>query len=54
MSWQGIVVIVIMAIEVLCAAFVDGEPKTGKISFARTLVTNAIWAMLLYTGGFWS
>ena len=54
MRWQGIVIIVLIAMDLVEAAILDGTPKTGKHDFIVTLITKVILVVLLYTGGFFS
>lgn len=54
MSWQGIVIIVFIAMDLAEAAILDGKPKIGKHDFMVTLISKVILVVLLYTGGFFS
>lgn len=53
MSWQQIVMIVILTWEPLICLILDGKERTGKYSFFSSLIAALVEAAILYTGGFW-
>lgn len=54
MKWWQIVWIVLAVINIVCSFIMDGQPKTGRYSFARDLFGIAFNFALLYFGGFWA
>ena len=52
MQWPQIVVIVLMAMGVTVHLVKNGEPSNTKFNFLAKLGATAIWAGLLYAGGF--
>lgn len=44
----------LFALSIIIAAALDGDPKTGKHSFATTVVSAAICVGILFAGGFWA
>ncbi|MBO4794167.1 MAG: hypothetical protein J5556_06325 [Deltaproteobacteria bacterium] len=53
MGAPQIIVIVLMALDLLLVACVHGEKKEGKYNFPAELMSKAIFAWLLWLGGFW-
>ena len=54
MNGAQVTCIILYLITLVMAACLDGKPKTGKHSFAITLVSVIIGSALLYWGGFWT
>lgn len=53
MRWPQVVIIVLMGLDILFTMLLHGEPKEGKYDVGVTLISNLIYAMILYAGGFW-
>ena len=54
MKWQGIVMILLIAMDVIQAAILDGEPKKGQYNVGATLIAESLMVWLLYSAGFWN
>jgi hypothetical protein len=50
--WPQYTAVSLYVLSVVMAAVLDGEPKTGKHSFATSVVGTAFSAWLLWCGGF--
>jgi hypothetical protein len=55
MSWlpQDILIFVYV-LNLGCTAALDGQPRTGKISFTSTFIATACIFLLLFWGGFFT
>lgn len=54
MNWAQITVIVLLSIHVILGFVLHGKP-TKEIIHAHTwMIRDALTALLLYAGGFWS
>ena len=53
-GWPEGIYIAIVIANLIVAAALDGEPKTGKHKFAVTLLGSSLGLGLLYWGGFFA
>jgi hypothetical protein len=53
MNIAQVLVIILYAADLLCAAYMHGKWRTGKHSFWGALIANSIEIGLLLWGGFW-
>ena len=53
MSWQQIAIIIWYALIIGINLAKNGEPQRGKYSVWTAIVSVAVQALILYTGGFW-
>ena len=53
MSWQQIVMIVWLAMQVGVSLCTHGVPRTGKNNAIISILSTATMAAILWSGGFW-
>lgn len=54
MTTPAIIILILVFIELYCAATLHGKPKGGKWNIGTTFLNEAIIVGLLYWGGFFS
>ena len=52
MAWPQITVASILALHLVCALALHGQPR-GPWQFSDAALSAALWALLLLAGGFW-
>jgi len=53
MGWPQIVIIVLLAMDVGLYLANHGKDKIGKYNFWIALISDGIFATILWLGGFW-
>lgn len=53
-AWPQVVWVSMMAIRLACAAYLDGEARSGKHRFGLDVIGAICGAVILYYGGFFT
>jgi hypothetical protein len=53
MGWPQITFIVLYALNIVFAAALHGQPKSGNWNVLSVVISSAISITILYFGGFW-
>jgi hypothetical protein len=53
-SWPQFVLAGLLVLSLGFTLAKDGQLRTDKHSFGRSVVFTALWVWLLYMGGFWT